>query len=166
MRITAFAALLLVSTSSAAFAWQADATRGQVNTAAMQAQSASSFDSSEPFESGIPALPLEVMKSGDVTYINGGVSDEELAQLKETNGSYNLHLQIAAVGGEYVSDVEIRIVSGGQNLLTVADAGPYLYVALKPGNYMVEAVHDGKTQKFKVSAPAKGHVARVIRVVD
>ncbi|NBX02941.1 MAG: carboxypeptidase regulatory-like domain-containing protein [Alphaproteobacteria bacterium] len=163
--------VLMMSASSAALAWDSAAVSpaqaNNVNVQAQQQVAAPAFGApAEDSWGGIPTLPLEVMQAGDVRFINGGVSDEELAQLKETNGDYNLHLLISGVGGEYVGDVTVRIYSGSTPVVAVADAGPYLYVALKPGNYNVVATSGGKDQKFKVSVPAKGSLKKNISVAN
>src|SRR4051812_40084814 len=44
----------------------------------------------------IPALPLQVMTNGNITYINGGIGDEELEQLKAQGNAYNLHVMLSA----------------------------------------------------------------------
>ena len=113
----------------------------------------------------IPALPLEVMAAGDVRFINGGVGDEELDQLKATAANYSLQLRIVGSEGEYVGDVAIKIADAkGAVILSVADAGPFLYAALKPGNYVFEANHLGAVQAFKVTIDGKGAVKKTITV--
>ncbi|MDE3059486.1 MAG: carboxypeptidase regulatory-like domain-containing protein [Pseudomonadota bacterium] len=107
----------------------------------------------------IPALPLEVQHQGDIAYINGGIGDEEEAQLKDTGKSYNLHLLISAVTGEYVSDTHVRVLdSKGNEVLSVDNAGPYLYAKLPPGRYTVEAANatSGTAKKATVSVSDKG----------
>jgi len=167
------ASVLMISASCAAFAQDLPSPsklmQQQAITAGVQAQQATESPFAAPVVDdsyGIPALPLEVMQAGDVRYINGGVSDEELAQLKETNGDYNLHLLISGAGGEYVGNVTVRIYSGSTPVVAVSDAGPYLYVALKPGKYNVVITADGKDQVLKLSAPAKGSLKKNIRVVN
>lgn len=109
----------------------------------------------------IPALPLQVMQMGQVRFINGGISDEELDQLKLVSSSYNFQLLIVGKGGEYVSDVAIRVTDGsGKLVFSLPDAGPYLYMNMVPGAYAVEATYLGNVQKFNVK-PSSGHTSKL-----
>ena len=115
----------------------------------------------------IPALPLEVMTAGGVKYVNGGISDEELDELKTIAGSYNLQARIVGAEGEYVSDVAIKLTdASGAAVLSVADVGPFLYVAVKPGNYKLEATHNGVVQTLKIKIGDKAASKQTIRVAD
>ena len=113
----------------------------------------------------IPALPLQIYAVGDVRFINGGIGDEELEQLKSTSSNYSLHLQIIGTGGEYVSDLAVRIVDAkGAQLLALNDAGPYLYVTLKPGQYTLEYSYLGSNERTTVTVPATGSVKKTIQL--
>jgi hypothetical protein len=114
-------------------------------------------------EGAIPALPSLVQQSGDVTFINGGISDEDVAELKAKSGQFNLHLLISAVTGEYISDVKLRVLdSNGNAVLTIDDAGPYVYAQLKPGSYTLEAATASGTKSLRVRVPAKGSIKQHI----
>lgn len=112
----------------------------------------------------IPALPLVVQKSGDISYINGGVGDEELAQFKAQIGLYNLQVMLSTPKGEYISDVRLRVLDQtGAAVLDIADAGPYLYASLPAGSYTLETSAPGtepKQEKFTVAS--KGAVRKHI----
>jgi len=97
----------------------------------------------------IPALPLPVQSAGGVTYLSGGVGDEELAELKSKEKEFNVHLMMTAPGGAFVSDVHLRIVdANGAAVLDISNAGPYVYAHVKPGNYKIDAtVADGGANK-------------------
>ena len=93
-----------------------------------------------------------------ITYINGGVGQEEQTALKSQRADYNLLLTFASKqSGAYRSDVQLDITDAkGTNLLSVANAGPMLYAKLPPGTYRVSAAAEGKTFKRTVkvgSAP-------------
>ena len=94
--------------------------------------------------SAIPALALESQTSNNVTYINGGISDEELAQVKAQAGQFNLHVLLSAPQGAYISDVSLRLLdSKGAVLVSVDDAGPYFYAKLQPGHYTLQTMLKG-----------------------
>lgn len=108
----------------------------------------------------IPALPLEVKTAGDITYISGGIGDEDLTQLKATEKDYNLHVLMSMKSGEYISQATMRILdAAGTELLVIEDAGPYVYAQLKPGTYTLEVTsqEDG-SKRAKVTVPSKGSV--------
>ena len=87
-----------------------------------------------------------------ITYINGGVGQEEQTALKSQRADYNLLLTFASKqSGAYRSDVQLDITDAkGTNLLSVANAGPMLYAKLPPGTYRVSAAAEGKTFKRTV----------------
>ncbi len=73
----------------------------------------------------IPALPLEAQTVGGITYITGGIGDEELAQIKASEHQYNVHMLMTATGGAFISDVTLSITDAtGKEVLAVDKAGP------------------------------------------
>lgn len=109
----------------------------------------------------IPALPLEVQSSNGVNYLNGGIGDEELQSLKSQAGQYNLHIMLSARNGEYISDVTFKIMDAkGATLVSINDAGPYIYAHLAPGHYTLESSAPGESviKKFKIAITANGIV--------
>jgi len=114
-------------------------------------------------DSGIAPLPLDIQSSNGVTYVNGGISDEELAELKSRAKDFNLHVMLSAPAGEYISDVSLRVVDAkGQELISISDAGPYFYAHLQPGSYTLETSQNGDAvpKKVKVNITAKGIVSQ------
>ena len=105
----------------------------------------------------IPSLPLEVLTQNGVTYVNGGIGDEEMAELKAKASEFNLHVMISAKGGAYISDVALRVTDEkGNALVLIADAGPYFYAKLQPGHYVLEtSTKEGKVTKKKLSVTGK-----------
>jgi hypothetical protein len=121
----------------------------------------------------IPALPLEVESSNGITYITGGIGDEEMAELKAKKPEFNVHILFVAAKGEYISDIGLRIQSQGENggnklLLTADGVGPYFYATLQPGTYIVEASPQNQSavKTFKFTVPAKGSVEEHITVSE
>jgi hypothetical protein len=106
---------------------------------------------SEPWTQVLPP-----QKSGDVTYITGGVGDEERNALSEAKAEFNLYVMSAEKDGAFLGDTQIviRSAKGDAQLLNVT-AGPLLYVKLPPGAYVVEASADGQTKKEKVTIGTK-----------
>lgn len=88
----------------------------------------------------IASLPVEVQSSNGVTYINGGISDEEVAEFKAKVHEFNLHVLLNAPRGEFISDVTLTLMdSAGKQLVSISDAGPYFYAKLAPGTYTLNA---------------------------
>ncbi|MCK9635383.1 MAG: carboxypeptidase regulatory-like domain-containing protein [Methylobacter tundripaludum] len=95
--------------------------------------------------------PLNPQTQGDVTFVSGGIGEDERNAMKTIKGDYNLNLLFAAKGsGEFAADLNVRIADAKGNVLveTVTD-GPYLFARLKPGNYIVTAEKDGKVMRQK-----------------
>jgi hypothetical protein len=103
------------------------------------------------------AAPTPKQQNG-ITYINGGVGEEEQAAMKAQRADYNLLLTFATKqSGAYRSDVQLDISDAkGANLVTAANTGPMFFAKLPPGTYRVSAAAEGKTFKRTVkvgSAP-------------
>ncbi len=103
------------------------------------------------------AAPTQKQQNG-ITYVNGGVGEEEQAAMKAQRADYNLLLTFATKqSGAYRSDVQLDIMDAkGANLVTAANTGPMFFAKLPPGTYRVSAAAEGKTFKRTVkvgSAP-------------
>jgi len=101
----------------------------------------------------IVSLPAAAMNDGrtaqDRPFVSGGVSQDELAELRGKQPFFSLSLLTAAKGsGAHLAGVRVRIVDAkGQAVLETEMDGPYLLVDLQPGKYQIEAVNEGETQK-------------------
>jgi len=106
--------------------------------------------------SGLPTLQQE---SG-ITFITGGIGDEERDALKAVEHDYNLHVMSAGTSGAFTGDTIIAIrTRRGEELLST-DAGPIFYASLPPGHYVVEATSDGQTRKQDITI-ARGTTSHV-----
>lgn len=87
----------------------------------------------------------------DLPYVSGGIGEEELAVLRLVRNDYNLHLLFADKAGTYLSGIDASIVdANGKTVLTVKDAGPFLYVRLPAGRYRIEASYAERMQRQDV----------------
>ncbi|SAI21348.1 Uncharacterised protein [Bordetella ansorpii] len=105
----------------------------------------------------------QVHKQGEVSYVSGGVGQEESSYLKSVSGDYNLRLQFAlSDGGAYVSDVEVRVRNAsGQDVLSAKSDGPIFYAKLPEGTYDLTVAYAGKPQSKKITLDGKaGGVAQ------
>lgn len=116
----------------------------------------------------IPALPLDIMTNGNVMYVTGGIGDEELEMLKAHDNEFNVHLLLSASSGEYIGGVMVRVLNeAGAEVVTVNDAGPYLYLKLPPGKYTLEGTAtQGGIKSVKVNAPASGYSKAHIAYIE
>lgn len=109
------------------------------------------------FSSVAEETSLKQQSQGDVTFISGGVGEDERSEMKAMRANYNLSLLFSVKGsGEYIGDAKVRIEdsSGNTALETVSD-GPMLYAKLKPGHYKVIADRDGQIIDKKVKVGGK-----------
>jgi hypothetical protein len=94
---------------------------------------------------GTPAGALERGTSpAGVAYASGGVSHAEQAELRAAQGEYSFWLTTAARrSGAFLSGVRVRITESttGKTVLDHRLDGPWLFAALPPGRYEVEAIH-------------------------
>ncbi len=94
---------------------------------------------------------LQPKKVGDVTYITGGIGEEERNTLTQTKKDYNLQVMSADKTGHYVSDTQLVIRDKkGAEVLSVP-MGPLFYAKLPAGSYAVEASSAGQTQKENIT---------------
>jgi hypothetical protein len=96
--------------------------------------------------SSAASTPLQAMRSGSVTYITGGVGDEERDALEAVKASYNLHILISTKNGEFIAETQVNIRDAKNNVLATAVAGPIFYANLPDGAYTIEASNGGVTQ--------------------
>lgn len=115
------------------------------------------------FAASAADLP-QAEQAGDITYITGGIGDEERDALKSVESNYNLHVistGIAAAGpGAFVGDTHITIHNRQGDELLSTDAGPIFYASLPPGHYVVEGEHRGETSKRNITI-VSGKLQRV-----
>lgn len=112
-------------------------------------------------------LPQPVTQD-DVTYLCGGVGDEETAFMKQEARSYDLMLTFAARNGAYLADVDVDIKDArGNDVLQTACDAPILLVDLpRSGTYRVRAEAAGyelnKTVRVNAGKRARPRVAAAV----
>lgn len=109
----------------------------------------------------------EMKKQGEISYVSGGVGDEEQKRLEEVARGFNLKITFAGSSGAYGggSRVEIRDRTGS----TVIDAesrGPLFYAQLPPGSYTVTATGAGAGGQKKTVQLAEHGRADVLFTVQ
>ena len=93
---------------------------------------------------------------GEITYITGGVGDDESKAIKDDAKNWPLvvdfsqHLENRDA---WISQVYLRILDvKGNGIFEVTTDGPFLLVNLPSGSYMLTATYEGitKTQKIQI----------------
>ena len=120
-------------------------------TLSMAAMAAALFFT--PFvQAASPAAAQET--AGNVSYISGGVGEDEAAAMKSAAAGYPLELQFvqkATPRDEFLADVKVRITDRARNVVLDAVAsGPFLLAKLPAGTYQIEADHVGVVKRQTV----------------
>jgi len=112
------------------------------------------------FLSLIPLAPfaeegMQVQDSSiadSVDYISGGIGETELEMMQGRAKDFPLELvfvQKSKQKEEYLADINVKIQDAHQNvILETVTEGPYLFVKLPQGRYMITAVYN-KDEKVK-----------------
>ena len=101
------------------------------------------------------------VSAAGVAYASGGVSHSELQELHARRQDYSFWLTTAAMkSGAHLADVSVRItpLRSAETVLDHTTSGPWLFVALPPGRYQVEA-------SFRPSAERPTQVRRGLTTI-
>jgi hypothetical protein len=91
-------------------------------------------------EVATPEEALKVERQGDISYISGGVGEQEQQAIKNLGRNFNLKLVMAIEAGNYLSGAQVIIQDAeGNTVLQAVSEGPFFYAELPPGTYTVEA---------------------------
>jgi hypothetical protein len=100
-----------------------------------------------------PLSRLQPKTENGVTYLCGGVGEEEASYLKREARNHDMMLTFATQRGEYLADVNVDIKDArGQSVLQTSCDGPIMLVDLpKGGTYRIRADAQGYTLNKTVS---------------
>jgi hypothetical protein len=102
------------------------------------------------------SLPQPATQNG-VSYITGGVGEDEVQAFRAVAPQYNLRMTFAAKTGSYLSDIDVTITSAaGQKVLSVRTEGPFLFVSLPAGRYQIRAQMRQITETRQIRVPVPG----------
>jgi hypothetical protein len=91
-------------------------------------------------------------KAGSVTYICGGVADDEQRALSAQSRNYNMGLLFTqGARGEYLSDVNVKLTRNGREVASFVADGPKCLLRVPEGSYNVRATYEGRTRTLVVS---------------
>jgi hypothetical protein len=109
-----------------------------------------------------PSAP--VLSQGSVSYMSGGVGDDELEMMQQLASKFNLKMLFASTKGNYLAGVHITVENkGGQVLLNTDSDGPFLYVLLPKGQCKVVALKDNQPIVKTVHLSEKGNSSLIFR---
>jgi hypothetical protein len=110
-------------------------------------------------------LPPE-RQSGGISYVTGGVSDDEAALFKQARSGYPLAIELLrnqAGKHEYTADAQVRVIDrSGKVVLDARADGPFMLVRLPPGQYRVQATLDGQTVESKAVTVGTSGTAQAV----
>jgi hypothetical protein len=110
-------------------------------------------------------FPPREHAQGAVSYISGGVSEDESQAMRAAAADYPLTLELAAPSGgpkdEYIAGAKVEILDRqGNPVLNTMTEGPFLLVRLPAGTYTVAVAWNGaaKSKTVEIDAGKRQHV--------
>ncbi|WP_027817847.1 carboxypeptidase-like regulatory domain-containing protein [Paraburkholderia bannensis] len=99
----------------------------------------------------------QVQQQGDVSYVSGGVGQDESKALQAAEHSWPLALRFTGPKSEFLADVHVQITDAhGASVLDATSRGPYMLVRVRPGRYTVHVSHAGVDKKSAVTVSSNG----------
>lgn len=89
-------------------------------------------------------------QSGNITYVTGGVGDEEREAMRSIKNNYNLSVMSSDKSGAYVGDARVAILDQAGDELLSTQVDPLFYAELPPGNYIIKGSSAGQSRKQNV----------------
>ena len=102
-------------------------------------------------------LPQPKMENG-ITYLSGGIGNDEAVAMKAEAKSYPLSMIFSAgKDNEYLADVKVNIKDkAGKDVLNAVSNGPIMLVKVPAGSYTIAAERNGKALHHAVRVNHKG----------
>lgn len=106
------------------------------------------------------AYTVQPYQAGNITFVTGGIGDEEREAIQAVKKDYNFSVISAGKGGAYSGDTQLIIRDRDGQELVNTPAGPLFYAQLPAGRYTVEAHSEGKvnTQNITVAENKPAHL--------
>jgi len=102
------------------------------------------------------ASPEPVTHNG-VTYVTGGVGQDESAAIRAMAPDFNLRVRFTTDRGEYLSGVDVIIRSAsGATMVALKSDGPFLFVRLAPGHYRISVGTERSIENRWITVPPRG----------
>ena len=91
-----------------------------------------------------------VQEQNGISFVSGGVGEEEKAALKALEHSYNLRITSTDKAGRFSGDTRIRVSDMQKHELVDVTAGPFFYFNMPKGRYVVEGLNNNQTKQQTV----------------
>lgn len=103
-----------------------------------------------------PAAPgkadLVIRTMGPVSYVCGGIADDEQRQLAARQKDFNMGLLFTqGPSGEFLSDVDVKLMRDGHEVAKFRTSGPRCLIRAPEGRYNVQATYNGQPKSVTVS---------------
>jgi len=108
-----------------------------------------------------PAAPAAT--GAGISYINGGVGQEEAARMREIGTEFPVRLTFTRHNGtqntdEFVADVTVRVRdSAGRTVVAAAAQGPIFLLRVPDGSYALEAERNGEVKTRRIDVIGDRH---------
>lgn len=106
--------------------------------------------------------PAEIHHQGNISYVSGGISVEEVNALKAVKKDYNLYVMSSDVGGHFTGEFHIVVKDAADQVLLDTQGGPLFYAALPAGKYTIEGtamgISEPKKQNFTITTGKTANV--------
>lgn len=94
--------------------------------------------------------------SGPFTYVCGGIAADEQQELRSEASHYDMGLLFTqGARGEYLADVNVKLLRNGRQLAEFNATGPRCLIRGPRGAYQVIATYDGTSKRTTLSPGEK-----------
>ena len=102
---------------------------------------------------------LTPQTAGQISYVCGGVAQDEQQALNDEARNYNLSLLFTqGPRGEYLADVDVQITRHGKEVASFRADGPRCLIKAPPASYNVIANYQGTTKRATVQTGSTHNV--------
>jgi len=113
---------------------------------------ASAPAASAPAASAPVGNEMVIRTMGPVSYVCGGIAEDERARLAEQEKNFNMGILFTrGANGEYLADVDVKLTRDGQSVADFRAGGPRCLIRAPEGSYNIEASYKGQPKSIKIS---------------
>lgn len=94
---------------------------------------------------------VAVQEQDGITFVSGGIGDEERQAMLDIRRDYNLHIMSSGKDGAFVGNTKLIIYDRIGDELVRIDAEPLFYAKLPIGKYTIVAESEGDIQRKTVN---------------
>lgn len=104
----------------------------------------------QPAKAAADEMVIRTM--GPVSYVCGGIAEDERAKLAEQEKNFNMAILFTrGADGEFLADVDVKLTRDGQNVADFRAGGPRCLIRAPEGSYNIEASYKGQSKSIKIS---------------